>query len=136
MKRGKGVVEQRAIGGHGRGHGEGHLLDPGHDVVVVDEAHLQVELGELGLAVAAQVLVAQAAGDLEVAVEAADHEQLLHLLRALRQGVDAARLQAGGHDEVARALGRGLDQQRRLDLDEAGLVVGVADGLAPAGRAR
>ena len=36
-----------------------------------DEAHLEVELGELGLAVAAQVLVAEAARDLEVAVHAA-----------------------------------------------------------------
>ena len=36
----------------------------------LDEAHLQVELGELGLAVGAQVLVAEAAHDLEVAVEA------------------------------------------------------------------
>ena len=41
-----------------------------HDVVVLDERHLDVELGELGLAVGAQVLVAEAAGDLEVAVEA------------------------------------------------------------------
>ena len=62
-------------------------------VVLVDEAHLEVELGELGLAVAAQVLVAVAAGDLEVAVDAGDHQQLLELLRALRQGVDVARLE-------------------------------------------
>ena len=39
----------------------------------VGEAHLGVELHELELAVGAQVLVAQAAGDLVVAVEAADH---------------------------------------------------------------
>ena len=81
-----------------------HRLDPGHDVVLGDEAHLEVELGELRLAVAAQVLVAEAAGDLEVAVHAADHEQLLELLRALRQRVDVPGLEARGHDEVARAL--------------------------------
>jgi hypothetical protein len=47
------------------------------------EAHLEVELGELRLAVAAEVLVAEAARDLEVAVDAGHHQQLLELLRAL-----------------------------------------------------
>ena len=42
----------------------------------------------------------------------ADHQQLLELLRALRQGVDRARLEARRHDEVAGALGRALDQRR------------------------
>ena len=71
-----------------------HRLDEVHDPLFGHEAHLQVELGELGLAVAAQVLVAEAAGDLEVAVHAGDHQQLLELLGALRQGIDRARLQA------------------------------------------
>ena len=47
-----------------------HRLDEAHDGRLVDEAHLEVELGELGLAVAAQVLVAVAPGDLEVAIDA------------------------------------------------------------------
>ena len=106
-----------------------HLLDEGHHRRLVHEAHLEVELGELRLAVAAQVLVAEAAGDLEVAVDARDHQQLLELLRALRQGVDRARLQARRDDEVAGALGRALDQVGRLDLDEAVRVVDLADGL-------
>ncbi len=100
-----------------------HLLDPAHDVVLGHEAHLQVELGELRLAVAAQVLVAEAARDLEVAIHAGDHEQLLQLLRALRQRIDLAGLQPRRNDEVARALRCGLDEQRGLDLDEAGGVV-------------
>jgi nitrate reductase NapAB chaperone NapD len=54
-----------------------------------------VDLGELGLAVGAQVLVAEALGDLVVAVEARHHQQLLEELRRLRQreelpGVHAA----------------------------------------------
>ena len=65
--------------------------DDGHHVVGVGEAHLHVELHELELAVGAQVLVAQAARDLVVAVEAADHQQLLEQLRALRQRVERAR---------------------------------------------
>ena len=104
-----------------------HRLDEVHDRGLVDEAHLEVELGELRLAVAAEVLVAEAARDLEVAIDARDHQQLLELLRALRQRVDVARLEPARDEEVAGALGRGLDQVRRLDLDEAGLVVRVAD---------
>ena len=131
----EGVIVERSAGDHGARHGQRHLLHPGHHVFLAHEAHLQVELRELRLAVAAQVLVAEAAGDLEVAVEAADHQQLLELLRALRQGVDVARLETRGHDEVARTLGRGLDEQRRLDLHEAGGMVDVADGLhEPAAR--
>ena len=46
-----------------------------------DEAHLGVDLGELGLPVLAQVLVAEATDDLEVAVETCHHEELLEELR-------------------------------------------------------
>ena len=72
----------------------------------VDEGHLDVDLGELGLAVGAQVLVAEAAGDLEVAVEARDHQDLLEELRRLRQRVELARVDAAGHEVVARPFGR------------------------------
>jgi hypothetical protein len=50
-----------------------------------------IDLGELGLAVGAQVLVAEAAHDLVVAVEAGNHQQLFEQLRRLRQGVELAR---------------------------------------------
>ena len=85
---------------------------------MVDEAHLDVELGELGLPVGAEVFVAKAARDLEVALHAGHHEQLLEQLRRLRQRVPVARLQAHRHQEVARALGRRAGEVRRLDLDE------------------
>ena len=61
------------------------------DVLLVDEAALDVELGELGLAVSTQVLVPEAAGDLVVALDARDHEQLLEQLRRLRQCVERCR---------------------------------------------
>ena len=105
------------------------LLHQLQHVLFVDEAHLEVELGELRLAVGAQVLVAEAAGDLEVALEAGHHQQLLELLRRLGQGVEAARVDAAGHQVVARALGRALDQDGRLHLQEALLGQEVADEL-------
>src|SRR5438093_1562896 len=107
-------------------------LDGAEDVLLSDEAHLQVDLGVLGLAVGAQILVAQAARDLEVAVASRDHEGLLVELRRLRQGVELPRVDAARDYVVARALGRGLDQHRGLDLEEALAREVGARGLAGA----
>ena len=76
------------------------------DVLLRDEAHLDVELVELaGQAVGARILVAEARRDLEIAVEAGDHDQLLVLLRRLRQGVEAAGVEARGNEKIPCALG-------------------------------
>ena len=89
-------------------------------VLLRDEAHLDVELVELARQpVGARVLVAEAGRDLEVAVEARHHDELLELLRRLRQRVELARMQARRHQEVARALRRGGGEDRRLELEEA-----------------
>ncbi len=106
-----------------------HVLHQGDHVVLLDEAHLDVELGELGLPVGAEVLVAVAARDLVVALHAGHHQQLLEQLRALREGVPAARVEACRYDEVARTLGRGAGQRRGLDLDEVVPVEHVAGRL-------
>src|SRR5207248_11131598 len=79
--------------------------------------------------IAAKVLVTEAARDLEVAIDARDHEELLELLRALGQGIDRPRLKPARDDEVAGAFGRALDEVRGLDLDEGVGVVDLADRL-------
>src|SRR5690606_10584992 len=84
----------------------------------------------LGLAVGAQILVAETAHDLEIAVVAADHEQLLEELRRLRQGVERALRDSARYQVVAGALGRRARQERRLDLEESLPAHGVADRLA------
>ena len=73
------------------------------DVLAVDEAHLDVELRELGLAVGARVFVAEAADDLHVLVAPADHQELLEELRRLRQRVEAARHRAATGTMKSRA---------------------------------
>ena len=103
------------------GHAEDRLLR--------GEADLQVDLRELRLAVGAEVLVAEAACDLEVAVEAADHQNLLEDLRRLRQRVEVAGMYAAGDEVIARALRRGARHERRLDLQEALAGELRADGL-------
>ena len=94
----------------------------GENVFLRDEAHLDVELVEFALeAVGARVFVAEAGRDLEIAVEARHHQQLLVHLRRLRQRVELARMQARGHEEVARAFRRGSRQDRRREFVEARL---------------
>ena len=99
-------------------------------VVFVDERHLDVELGELRLTVGARILVAETARDLHVAADAADHQNCLSNLRRLRQRVEMCRDETRlRHEVVARAFGRRLDEDRRLDLDEIVRVEVVAHRL-------
>ncbi|MPM29940.1 hypothetical protein SDC9_76482 [bioreactor metagenome] len=106
-----------------------HFLGDGDDIVLIDEAHLDVQLSELGLPVGPEVLVAVAAGDLVVALHAGDHQQLLEQLGALRQRVPRARPQPGGHQEVTGALGSGPGQRGGFDVDEAQRVERLPDGV-------
>ena len=80
-------------------------LHRGKHVFLRDEAHLDVELVELARQpVGARVFVAETGRDLEIAVEARHHQQLLVLLRRLRQRVEFAGMDARRHQEVARAF--------------------------------
>ena len=94
------------------------LLHHAENVVDLDERHLHVELRELGLAVGAEVFVPQAAGDLEVAVEARDHQELFVKLRGLGEGEELAVVDAAGHEVVARPFRRALAEQRRFYFQE------------------
>ena len=101
-------------------HARQHRLDGGEDIVLGDEAHFQIELVELARrAVGAAILVAETGRDLEIAVEARHHDQLLELLRRLRQGIELAGIAARRHQKVARAFRRGRGQDRGLEFGEA-----------------
>ena len=96
----------------------------------VDKAHLEVELVELARqAVGARVLVAKTRRDLEVAVEARHHQELLVLLRRLRQRIELARMNPRRHQEVARAFRRRRGQDRGLEFEEALLLHPLAHGI-------
>ncbi len=99
------------------------------DILLFDEGHFHIHLRELRLAVRAQVLVAKAACDLVVFVGAAHHQKLLEYLRALRQRVEFALVDAAGHEIIARALGRGFGQHRRFHIKEARLIEIMLCGL-------
>ena len=93
--------------GCGKARGE-ELLNYREDMFAAREAHLEIDLRELKLAIGAEILVAETAGDLEVAVEARDHEDLLEDLGRLRQCVELAWMDAAWYQEIARAFGGGL----------------------------
>src|SRR5271166_109221 len=96
-----------------------YVLDDLEDVLLLHKAHLEVELVELSRrTVGAGVLVAITGGDLEIAVEARDHEELLELLGSLRQGVELARVQARWNEVIASALGARSREGGSLDLEE------------------
>ncbi len=65
-----------ALGADGLGEADHQLLDDRPDVLLIHKAHLQIQLGELRLAVGPQILVPETAGDLEIALHAGHHEQL------------------------------------------------------------
>ena len=107
--------------------GRERLLHQEEQLVAVGERHLDVELGDLLHAVGAEILVAEADRDLVVAVEAGDHRQLLQELRALRQREERPLVQPARDDEVARALGGRLVEDRRLDVEIPGRLHLAAD---------
>src|SRR5581483_3376994 len=117
---------RQCYAGGGKARGQ-KLLHNCEDRLTAREAHLQVDLRELKLTVGAEVFIAEAAGDLEVAIKTRDHENLLEDLRRLRQRVELARMHATGHQKIARPFGRGLGENRRLDLEKALLTQVVAN---------
>ena len=138
----RAVAAHRVVPGEpGKGAGQLDALRPpedlddealhdGQEVVAVEERRLDVDLAELRLAVGAQVLVPEAADDLEVALEPAHHQDLLEELWGLGQGVEAPAGQTARDEEVPGALRGRAREHRRLDLDEALAVEVVPHGAA------
>ena len=111
----------------------GHeLVEHRHHVVLVHEGHFHVDLRKFRLTVGAEVFVAEALGNLEVAVHAGNHQKLLVLLRRLREGVELARVHTARHQVVAGAFRSGLAEHRSLDVFETVGVEEVVHGLEEA----
>src|SRR5262249_26927533 len=93
---------------------------PFHDLLDVfrrNEGSLEVDLGELGLAIRAKVFVTKAAGDLKVPIIPRYHQQLLVDLGTLRQRIELPGVNTTRHQVVARAFGRRLGENRSLDVE-------------------
>ena len=93
-----------------------HAFDNGEHICLVDERGFQVDLGELRLAIGAEVLVAKTTRELEVPVEPGHHQQLLVDLRRLGQRVELTGVHATRHEVVASPLRGRLGEDRRFDF--------------------
>ena len=131
-----GVAVLHAGEGRGNVHSEGvlpdffeHVFDKRVHVFAVDEAKLDIDLRKFGLAVCAEVFVAEAFSHLVVAFDARYHQHLLVLLGRLVERVEHAGICAAGPEEFARAFGRALEKNGGFDFDEILRVEVVADSL-------
>ncbi len=79
-------------------------LDDTVNILLVDEAHFQVDLRELRLTVFSQVLVAETPGDLEIPVKTRHHQKLLVYLRRLGQRIELPEESPRGNKKIARTL--------------------------------
>src|SRR5690606_12132086 len=104
-----------------------HAFGDANDVGLVEEAGLDIDLGEFRLAVGTQIFVAEAFGNLVVAVETGNHQQLLEQLWRLRQCEEAAGVGTTGYQIVAGAFWGSTGQDRGFHIEEALLVQVAAD---------
>ena len=81
-------------------------LKHNENVFLLHKRHFAVDLGKFGLAVGAEVFVAEALHNLEIPVEPRHHQQLLEGLGRLRQGVKLAGVHAAWYHKIPRAFGR------------------------------
>ena len=125
-----GKRAEDALVRHHRGNQAGdHALHHCENIVAFDKRHLKIQLREFRLAVAPQILVAHAAGDLKIFLVAGHHQKLLELLRALRQRIKFAALHPAGNHIIPRAFRSRFDQHRRLDFQKSLLIQIIADEL-------
>src|SRR3546814_15149756 len=96
-----------------------HRLDSIEDVILRDEAHFEIKLVEFARrTLGTGVFVTKARRDLELAIEARNHKQLLAHLRRLRQRVEFHRLHAARHQLLTVAISRVGRPYRPLTLRE------------------
>ena len=100
-------------------HAAHDRLDRVEDIVLGDEAHLNIELVEFTRrAIGTGVFVPETRRDLEIAVETRNHQQLFELLGRLRKGVEFAGMEARRHKEVTCAFRARSGQDRGLVFGE------------------
>ena len=104
-----------------------HILEQRDNIFLVYETHLTIDLSKLGLTVGTQVLVAEALGYLEIAVEACNHKELLQGLRALRESIELTGIHTRGNHKVAGAFRSRTDKYWSFNLYELLCIEEVAD---------
>ena len=105
-----------------------HALHQGLQLNLINKGHFQVKLGKFRLTVGTQVLITEAAGNLEVFIKTGHHQQLLVKLRRLRQSIEIAGVYAAGHQIVTGTLRGALAQHGGFNLQKAVAVQIITHG--------
>ena len=109
----------RELPSHGPLHEKGeHALQMAEHILLLHKGKLHIHLGELRLAVRAQIFIPKAPGNLIVLIHAAHHEQLFEDLRGLGQRIEGPGMHAAGHQVIPRPFRRAFSQNGRLHLQK------------------
>jgi hypothetical protein len=97
---------------------------------LLNEAHLHIELVELTRrTVSTWILITETWSDLEIPIESRNHQELLELLRSLRQREELSWMESRWDEEIARALWGAARENRSLKLGKAHSVHQLTNSL-------
>ena len=88
------------------------------DILLVNERHLAVDLGEFRLAVGTQIFITETAHYLEIFVKTGNHQDLFKDLGRLRQCIKMPLVDAGRHQEVTCPFRGRFGKKRGFKLDK------------------
>ena len=99
-----------------------NILKLSHDIFLADKCHLHINLRKLRLTICTEVLVAETLSNLVVALNTANHQQLLQQLWRLWQCVEVPALHPGWNQEVTSSLRSRFKQRWSLYLGKVTLM--------------
>ena len=99
-----------------------NILKLGHDIFLADKCHLHINLCKLRLTICTKILIAEALSNLVVALNTANHQQLLQQLWRLWQCIEVSALHSGWNQEVTSSLRSRFEQRRSLYLGKITLM--------------
>ena len=106
-----------------------HTFHHGKNGFLIYEGHLNIQLSKLRLTICTEILIAEAAYNLEILLHTRNHQNLLVNLRRLWQSIELTWVQTAWYQEVTGTLWGGLTKHRSLNLQEAIAVKVVTHNL-------
>ena len=93
-----------------------HALHDLHDLILIHEGCLNVDLCEFRLSVSPKIFITKTFGNLIIAIHSGSHQDLLKELGRLRQSKKSTRMGPARNQIISGTLWRSLRQQRCLNI--------------------
>ena len=107
-----------------------HRFNSRKYILLLNKAHFQIKLVKFTrAAISAAIFITETGCNLEIAIKARHHNQLLKLLRGLWQGIEFTGMQTGRHQKITGTFWRRGCQNRRLEFGESLRYHTLADRL-------